>query len=61
VAEGSAAPVHEIVCPHCGKTIEAELLNGGADRYRGFKCPHCRLFIAAERAEEPEEEERKAS
>lgn len=55
-----------MVCPHCGKTFEAELLEGGAQRYRGFKCPHCRLFVAAERAEESDEseeseEERKAS
>jgi hypothetical protein len=61
MAEGPEESVHEIVCPHCGKTIEAELLEGNADRYRGFKCPHCRLFIAEERAEEPDEEERRAS
>ena len=25
---------------------------GAAERYRGFKCPHCRLFVPYERAEE---------
>jgi hypothetical protein len=24
---------------------------GSAERYRGFKCPHCRLFVPLERAE----------
>jgi DNA-directed RNA polymerase subunit RPC12/RpoP len=44
----------EVVCPHCGKPFEGELLSGEADRYQGFKCPHCRLFIAHDRAEEPD-------
>jgi endogenous inhibitor of DNA gyrase (YacG/DUF329 family) len=43
---------YEVECPHCGKTFEAELLTGGADRYEGFKCPHCKLFVAYERADE---------
>jgi transposase-like protein len=39
------------VCPHCGKTFEAELMTGAsAPRARGFKCPHCRLFVPFERA-----------
>jgi DNA-directed RNA polymerase subunit RPC12/RpoP len=42
----------EVVCPHCGKTFEGELLSGSADRYQGFKCPHCRLFVAYDRADE---------
>ena len=41
---------YEIVCPHCGKPFEAELLSGGSDRHAGFKCPHCRLFVAFERS-----------
>jgi phage FluMu protein Com len=41
---------YEIVCPHCNKAFEAELLTGGAERHTGFKCPHCRLFVAYERA-----------
>ena len=43
---------YDIVCPHCGKTFEAQPLTGTAPRYQGFKCPHCRLFVAYERAEE---------
>jgi hypothetical protein len=42
----------EVVCPHCKKPFEAELLDGSAERYRGFKCPHCRLFIPHERVDE---------
>lgn len=42
----------EVVCPHCGRTFESELLSGAADRYQGFKCPHCRLFVAYERADD---------
>ena len=49
--------VYDVVCPHCGKTFEGELLSGGAPRYQGFKCPHCRLFVAYERVEELEREE----
>jgi DNA-directed RNA polymerase subunit RPC12/RpoP len=40
----------EVVCPHCKKPFSAVLLTGGAERYRGFKCPHCRLFVPAARA-----------
>ena len=40
----------EVVCPHCKKTFSAVLMAGGAERYRGFKCPHCRLFVPAARA-----------
>jgi DNA-directed RNA polymerase subunit RPC12/RpoP len=43
---------YDVVCPHCGKTFEGELLSGAAPRYQGFKCPHCRLFVAYERADE---------
>ena len=39
-----------VTCPHCKKPFEAEVIEGSADRYRGFKCPHCRLFVPAERA-----------
>ena len=40
----------EIVCPHCKKTFTADLISGGAERYRGFKCPHCKLFVPLQRA-----------
>ena len=43
---------YEVECPHCKKTFSAELMSGGAERYQGFKCPHCRLFVAYERADE---------
>lgn len=39
------------MCPHCGKTFEAELLTAAsAPRSRGFKCAHCRLFVPFERS-----------
>jgi hypothetical protein len=42
----------EVECPHCHKTFTAEAMEGTAARYRGFKCPHCRLFVPFARAEE---------
>jgi len=40
-------------CPHCKKVFEsAAPMTGSAARYTGFKCPHCRLFVPYERAEE---------
>ena len=50
----SPAPTgpYEVECPHCHRPFEAELLEGGAERYNGFKCPHCRLFVPFERVEE---------
>jgi DNA-directed RNA polymerase subunit RPC12/RpoP len=45
----------QVVCPHCKKTFAGELLGSaperrrGAERYRGFKCPHCKLFVPASR------------
>ena len=44
--------VYGVTCPHCGKTFREELLTGPAERYHGFKCPHCRLFVPFERASE---------
>jgi len=43
--------VVEVVCPHCKKPFSASLIEGGAERYRGFKCPHCRLFVPAARVD----------
>jgi len=54
-AQPDGSPVYEVVCPHCGKTFAAEPLTGGAARYRGFKCPHCRLFVAFDRVGELQE------
>ena len=42
----------EVECPHCGKTFAAELIEGSAPRYEGFKCPHCKLFVPYRRADE---------
>jgi DNA-directed RNA polymerase subunit RPC12/RpoP len=57
MAEQSEHTRTEIVCPHCGKPFEGELLEGGAARYRGYKCPHCKLFVPAERADTAEDED----
>jgi hypothetical protein len=55
VSEPPAQAVpNEIECPHCHRSFQAELLEGPAARYNGFKCPHCRLFIPLERVEEQE-------
>ena len=40
-----------VECPHCHKTFEAAAVQG-AGRIRGFKCPHCRLFVPLDRVEE---------
>jgi len=45
----SNVPAQAIVCPHCKKTFDGQLLAEGS-RHEGFKCPHCRLFVPAERA-----------
>jgi DNA-directed RNA polymerase subunit RPC12/RpoP len=42
----------EVECPHCHKQFSAELIEGSAARYRGFKCPHCRLFVPAAHGED---------
>ena len=47
----SHAETFAVTCPHCKKPFEAELIADDAGRHRGFKCPHCRLFVPAERAE----------
>jgi hypothetical protein len=53
VSDDSAqTAVFEVTCPHCGKPFREELLTGPAARYTGFKCPHCRLFVPYERADE---------
>jgi hypothetical protein len=39
----------EAVCPHCRKPFVAELLARPSARHRGFKCPHCKLFVPRER------------
>jgi hypothetical protein len=49
VADEPQATVYDVLCPHCRKSFRKELLTGPAERYRGFKCPHCRLFVPLER------------
>jgi transposase-like protein len=43
----------QVTCPHCKKQFTAQLIAGSAERYRGFKCPHCRLFVPDTRAGDP--------
>jgi DNA-directed RNA polymerase subunit RPC12/RpoP len=45
MAEGAPSSDDQVVCPHCKKSFSAHLIAGSAERYRGFKCPHCRLFV----------------
>jgi len=48
-----AAPTNrafEIECPHCHKSFRGKLLAADSPRHAGFKCPHCKLFVAYERA-----------
>jgi len=49
---------YEITCPHCGRAFTSEVMSGSASRYQGFKCPHCKLFVPYERADELELVER---
>ncbi len=42
----------EVTCPHCKKPFTAHLMVGSAARHHGFKCPHCKLFVPYQRAEE---------
>jgi DNA-directed RNA polymerase subunit RPC12/RpoP len=58
---GTQTETFDVTCPHCGKTFKAELIEGPAERLRGFKCPHCRLFIPYARAESSEESPARAS
>jgi DNA-directed RNA polymerase subunit RPC12/RpoP len=44
----------DVVCPHCKKSFTARLIAGSAERYRGFKCPHCKLFVPHTRADSPD-------
>ena len=55
MSEPSAAEEqYEVVCPHCHKPFQAPLIDGAAARYRGFKCPHCKLFVPYTRVDEAE-------
>ena len=49
---GETTSTTEIACPHCHKTFTPRLIAGGVERHRGFKCPHCKLFVPESRAED---------
>jgi len=42
----------DVECPHCHRPFRSKLLVAQSARHAGFKCPHCRLFVAYERAGE---------
>jgi hypothetical protein len=52
VSKGGRDETYEVSCPHCHKPFKADLMSGAAERYRGFKCPYCKLFVPYERADE---------
>jgi hypothetical protein len=53
-----AAAEYHVVCPHSSKEFDAKLLvSASAPGPRGFKCPHCRLFVPLDRAETTQPEE----
>jgi DNA-directed RNA polymerase subunit RPC12/RpoP len=55
--DGVATQYH-VACPHCKKEFDGELLvASSAPGPRGFKCPHCRLFVPLERASAEQSEE----
>ena len=41
-----------IACPHCKREFDAKLIVGPGDEPQGYKCPHCRLFVAIDRVRE---------
>lgn len=49
--EGHERAAFDVECPHCHKHFESPVIEGSAARYRGFKCPHCRLFVPAAHGE----------
>ncbi len=48
-----AASRETLVCPHCKKPFEADLL-GPESKRAGYKCPHCRLFVPSSRTTDPQ-------
>ncbi|HVM69357.1 MAG TPA: hypothetical protein VM204_05920 [Gaiellaceae bacterium] len=49
-ARESGADEGAVACPHCRKTFVPAPLARPSARHRGYKCPHCRLFVPIERA-----------
>ena len=54
VADVQPTTTYSLLCPHCQRRFVAELIEGPSERHRGFKCPHCKLFVPLERAEDAE-------
>jgi phage FluMu protein Com len=48
-----AGELFEVDCPHCRRHFRAKLLIAASPQQAGFKCPHCRLFVAFARATDP--------
>jgi transposase-like protein len=48
----SNGATYDVTCPHCSKPFTATPMQGAAQRHQGFKCPHCRLFVALDRVEQ---------
>ncbi len=51
MGNAAASEIYDVVCPHCKRQFRGELIGEDDDPRRGFKCPHCRLFVPYERAE----------
>jgi hypothetical protein len=51
-ADASPGAALVVTCPHCHRRFSAALISGGPERHRGFKCPHCKLFVAEGRVED---------
>jgi tRNA(Ile2) C34 agmatinyltransferase TiaS len=51
MAEVQPTSSSTVECPHCHKPFEFETVQGKG-RIRGFKCPHCRLFVPYDRVAE---------
>ena len=51
-ADAQTGNTQVVNCPHCRKPFAADLIEGGVERHRGFKCPHCKLFVPESRAED---------
>jgi transposase-like protein len=52
----SNGATYDVTCPHCSKPFTAAPMQGAAQRHQGFKCPHCRLFVALDRVEQQQPE-----
>jgi hypothetical protein len=52
VSETQREEMFDVECPHCHKPFSGQMIEGSADRYRGFKCPHCKLFVPAAHAQD---------